>query len=171
MPALAVGLATATVLSAVGLAAAAASTSSPHPGNGPASSAGAPSHQRLLTANRRAELTSTGHTTVVRHTRAHGELTLLVQVGRITSTAPDSITVTSKGGYVHSYAVTAATRIRAQRQQVAAATLEDGDRVLVVASSDGRARRIALRSARDRAMYAAKTAGKDRHSTFDRPDS
>ena len=143
---LATGLAAAAAVTATGLAVAQAAT--PAPGPSPAASADA-AHQaarpRLLTPAQRTELRTTGHVTVTRHTRKRGDITLHLQVGRITAVSPTSVTVRSRTGYSHSYAITSATKVRERRAPLPVAALAPGDRVLVVATADDTARRITRR--------------------------
>ena len=100
---------------------------------------------RLLTPAERAQLKATGHTTVVRHTRKHGDVTLSIQIGHISSASPSAISVASRGGYVHTYTLTAATAVRERKAHVPTSDLRAGERVLVVATGDGTARRIVIR--------------------------
>ena len=136
-------------LSAVGLSAAGLSTASADPTT-PAAT-GTTSHSRGLTQQQRATLRSSGHLSVVRHTRAHGDVTVLVQRGVIEAVNATSIRLRSKDGYAHSYVISAATKVRQGRQPGAVSRLHTGERALVVAVTTPRgdvARRIGqLRSA------------------------
>ncbi|GAC1445388.1 MAG: hypothetical protein NVS3B26_10480 [Mycobacteriales bacterium] len=100
---------------------------------------------RFLTPTERAELRATGHTTVVRHTRKHGDVTLTVQVGRITAVSPTAITVVSRSRYGRTYALVPGTVVKDHRRTVGMEDLTLGDRVLVVATPAGPARRIFIR--------------------------
>ncbi len=88
---------------------------------------------RGLTPQQRATLRSTGHLSVVRHTRKHGAVTVLVQRGVIESVDATSITLRSRDGYEHSYVINAATKVREHRQPVAVGVLHTGERAMVVA--------------------------------------
>jgi hypothetical protein len=100
---------------------------------------------RLLTATERAQLKATGHTTVVRHTRKHGDVTLTVQTGHVGNASGKGITVMSRGGYGGTYALTPVTVVREGGARVSLSSIKGGDRVLVIATADGTARRIIIR--------------------------
>lgn len=150
---LATGLAAGAALTATGLgvasaaapAAPAASNASPTVAAAASSAPAGQGHRRLLTPAQRAELRRTGHVTVTRHTKKHGVVSLDLQVGRITAASPTSVTVRSRSGYTATYAITAATKVRARGAVEPATALQPGDRVLVVATTDHVAHRIALR--------------------------
>ena len=108
-------------------------------------------HSRLITPEQRRQLRTTGHIVISKHTRKHGTVTVLVQRGTVDAVTPSSITLTSKDGYVHSYAITPKTKVREKGQPVALSELKTGERAMVIAlrTKDGdNARRIScLRSA------------------------
>ena len=116
------------VLSTAGLATASPTASS---ANGTVGKAG--SHHRLLTAQQRQTLRSTGHVEVVRHSRKHGDVTLEVQRGAITALTPTTIPLLSKGGYRHTYLLTPATTVREKGKAENVSDLTAGERVMVVA--------------------------------------
>jgi hypothetical protein len=93
----------------------------------------APGKGKLLTPAQRQQLRSTGHVTVTRHTPKHGTVTVLVQRGTVTALSATSITLRSKDGYAHSYAITPKTKVREQRQDVKLSDLKAGERAMVVA--------------------------------------
>ena len=113
------------VLSSAGLASASpASPSSPGSHHG---------HHRLLTAEQRQTLRRTGHVEVIKHTREHGDVSLEVQRGAITTLTPSTITLLSKSGYSHSYQLTQATIVREKGQKEGVLDLTVNERVMVVA--------------------------------------
>ena len=79
-------------------------------------------------ANRQ-QLRTTGHTTIT------------VQRGRVTAVSPTSISLTSKDGYAHTYAITAKTKVKQHRVAVALSGLKVGAPAQVIADADT-ARRI-----------------------------
>lgn len=156
---LATGLTAAAALTATGFTVAHAGTPSPTSVTSTAASfiAAQPAAQpaapparrtRLLTAAQRTELRTTGHVTATRHTKKRGDVTLDLQVGRVMAATPTSITVHSRSGYHHTYAITGATKVRERRAPVPASALKPGDHVLVVATTDDVARRIIVRPLR-----------------------
>ena len=131
-------------LTATGLTAAGLGTANADPAR-PAAN-GTAAHARGLTPQQRATLRSTGHLSVVRHTRKHGDVTVLVQRGVIEAVDATSIRLRSKDGYVHSYVISGVTKIRERRQPVAVSKLHAGERAMVLAvttPSGDVARRIA----------------------------
>jgi len=88
---------------------------------------------RLLTPAQRRELRTTGHLTVTKHTRKHGDITLLVQRGEVTAVSPTSISLKSKDGYSHSYVITDRTKVREQGEAVDLSDVKVGERAMVVA--------------------------------------
>jgi hypothetical protein len=103
---------------------------------------------RLMDRADRQELRKTGHVTVTRDTKKHGTVTVLVQVGEITTISPTSVTLTSKDGYIHSYVLTAKTKVKQKGANVSPSDVKVGQKALVVAlrTKDGDdARRLALR--------------------------
>ena len=119
------------VLSATGLAAGGLGTANADPTSPAAASATTQAH--ALTPAQRATLRSTGHLSVVRHTRKHGDVTVLVQRGVIEAVDATSITLRSRDGYQHNYVISAVTKVRERRQPVAIGTLHTGERAMVVA--------------------------------------
>ena len=102
-------------------------------------------HARLLTPAQRRELRSTGHIVISKHTAKHGTVTVLVQRGEVLAVSASSISVKSKDGYTHSYAITPKTKVREQGQPVDLSDVKVGERAMVVAlrTKDGDvARRI-----------------------------
>lgn len=118
-------------LTATGLAAGGLGTANADPARAAATSTAA--HARGLTPQQRATLRSTGHLSVVRQTRKHGAVTVLVQRGVIEAVKATSITLRSKDGYEHSYVISAVTKVRERRQPVAVGALHTGERAMVVA--------------------------------------
>lgn len=97
---------------------------------------------KLLKPAERRELRQSGHATVTRETKKHGTVTVQVQRGVVTGVSPTSITVKSKDGYEHSYALTGKTKVRSNKATVAAASdLKVGAKAQVIAVKD-EARRI-----------------------------
>lgn len=77
---------------------------------------------------------------------AHGEFvvrqkagfaTVALQRGEITAVSATSITLTSKDGYVHSYLISAQTKVRSKGQTVAVGELKNGERAMVRAVKTG----------------------------------
>lgn len=91
-------------------------------------------HHRLLTVEQRQALRATGHVEFVKHTRKHGDVTIDVQRGKITALTPTSITLLSKGGFSHTYVLTAQTVVREKGQREAVSALMPDERVMVVAA-------------------------------------
>ena len=118
-------------LSATGLTAAGLGTANADP-TGPAA-VSATTRAHALTPAQRATLRSTGHLSVVRHTRKHGDVTVLVQRGVIEAVDATSIRLRSRDGYEHSYVISAVTKVRERRQPVAISKLHTGERAMVVA--------------------------------------
>ncbi len=96
---------------------------------------------KLITAENRQELRQTGHTTITRQTKKHGTVTVVVQRGEVTAVSPTSISLTSKDGYAHTYAITDKTKVKQRRVTVDLADLKVGARAQVIAVKDT-ARRI-----------------------------
>lgn len=137
---LAVAGTAAAAVTAAGLSMASAST----PTAAPSSAAAQHQHSRarLLTAEQRKELRTTGHVHVIRHTRKHGDVGLDLRLGKATVT-PNSVTVLSKDGSSQTFSTDGTTKVRSHKQP---ATVHSGDRVLVLATSkDGHARRVVVR--------------------------
>ena len=118
-------------LTATGLAAGGLGTANADPTKPAANTTAA--QPRMLTPQQRATLRSTGHLSVVRQTRKHGAVTVLVQRGVIEAVGATSITLRSKDGYTHSYVINAVTKVRERRQRVAVGALHIGERAMVVA--------------------------------------
>ena len=118
-------------LTATGLAAGGLGTANADPTRPAANSTAAPA--RGLTPQQRATLRSIGHLSLVRQTRKHGDVTVLVQRGMIEAVGATSITLRSKDGYQHSYVISAVTKVRERRQPVAVGALHTGERAMVVA--------------------------------------
>ena len=135
---LALAAAAATAVTTAGVAVASAAT--PSAPTGPAAVARHPG--RLLTPAQRQQLRTSGHLRATVHTRRHGDVTLDLRVGTVTALSPTSLTVLSKDGSSASFGITATTKVRSHH---AAATVATGDRVLVVATTDGHARRVQVR--------------------------
>lgn len=98
-------------------------------------------HARLLTAEQRKQLRSTGHVHGVRHTRKHGDVAFDLRAGTATVT-PNGLSVLSKDGSSGIFRTDAATKVRSHKQPT---TVHSGDRVLVIATADGHARRVVVR--------------------------
>ena len=97
---------------------------------------------RLLTAEQRKELRTTGHVHGGRHTRQHGDVGFDLRLGKATVT-PNGLTVLSKDGSSQTFRTDGTTKVRSHKQPT---TVHSGDRVLVVATSkDGHARRVVVR--------------------------
>ena len=88
---------------------------------------------RLLTPAQRQELRSTGHITLTKHTKRHGDITILVQRGEVTAISATSISLRSKDGYSHTYVITDRTKVREHRQPVDLSDLKVGERAMVIA--------------------------------------
>ncbi|MDP9102012.1 MAG: hypothetical protein M3N21_07700, partial [Actinomycetota bacterium] len=119
---------TAALLSGGGLVAVTAAGASASP----AVAAGRAAKHPLLDARHRAELRRTGHTLVVRHTRKHGDVTVLVQRGIVMDVSATAITLRSKDGYAHTYVINDATKVVDKRVRVSATALHVGERAMVV---------------------------------------
>jgi hypothetical protein len=105
-------------------------------------------HGRLLDRAERQELRRTGHVTVIRETKTHGAVNVLVQVGAITAISPTAVTLASKDGYTHSYLLTAKTKIKQRGADLSLTAVEVGQKALVVALQTKQgdlARRLAVR--------------------------
>ncbi len=90
-------------------------------------------HARLLTQAQRTELRTTGHLSLTKKTKKHGTVTVLVQRGEVTAMSPTSISLKSKDGFSHSYAITDKTKVRERGQAVDLADVKVGERAMVVA--------------------------------------
>jgi hypothetical protein len=107
-------------------------------------------HKRLLTREQRRELRTTGHLTVTKDTKKHGTVTVAIQLGEVTAVSPTSVTVKSRDGYVHSYAINDKTKVRVRRAPAAVDDLSVGMKaaVLALVTADGdQARRVIARPA------------------------
>lgn len=106
--------------------------------------------KRLLTPEQRQQLRTTGHLTVTKQTKKHGTVTIAIQLGEVSGITPTSITVTSKDGYTHSYAITDQTKVRVHRRAADVSELTVGAKAAVIAlstPSGDTARRILVRPA------------------------
>jgi hypothetical protein len=124
--------AAALILGTAGIAAAATKPSvAPRPGQtdtGTSPGTRAP----LISDDQRAQLRSSGHVEVIKHTKRRGDMTFEVQRGEITAINATAITVRSKDGYTHSYPVTAKTKVRERRSPIAIGDLKVGEQARVV---------------------------------------
>ena len=120
-------------------------------------------HARLLTQAQRTELRTTGHLSLTKKTKKHGTVTVLVQRGEVTALSPTSISLKSKDGFSHSYAITDKTKVRERGQTVDLGDVKVGERAMVVALQTKQgdvARRIGcLRPGKAAANPAASPAG------------
>ncbi len=90
-------------------------------------------HARLLTPAQRTQLRTTGHLSLTKKTKKHGTVTVLVQRGDVTAMSPTSISLKSKDGFSHSYAITDRTKVKERGQTVDLADEKVGERAMVVA--------------------------------------
>lgn len=130
---------TALAVTAAAVAVSGAALLVPHPADAATqlvASADSP-QQKLLTDAQRRQLRTTGHVTVTRATKHRGTVTVLVQRGKVDAVTPTSITLTSKDGYHHTYAITPQTKVRERRQPVDLGDLKVGERAMVVALHTG----------------------------------
>ena len=88
---------------------------------------------RLLTQDQRQQLRETGHLTLTKHTRRHGDVTVLVQRGEVTALSATSISLRSKDGYAHTYVITQRTKVRERGEPVPLDDVKVGERAMVVA--------------------------------------
>lgn len=117
----------------LGTATVAAAAAKPAGGTRARTESSATRRRPLLSPELRAQLRETGHVETVRHTRRRGDLTLELQRGTITAVSATSITLLSKDGYQHSYAVAPETKVRERGKPIAISELRVGERAMVVA--------------------------------------
>ncbi|HEX6446925.1 MAG TPA: hypothetical protein VF053_17660 [Streptosporangiales bacterium] len=117
----------------VGVASAATSDSgSPAPSS---SASAAPSHQDRQHSRRAGVLRRVEHGVFTLAGRRHR--TVDVQRGEVQSVSATSVTVKSRDGYTHRYAVDAHSRVRKDRERSSIGRVAKGDRVWVVAEHSG----------------------------------
>jgi hypothetical protein len=143
------------VIGAFGVAVASAGT--PVRGRRPATpvaaATGLGGRQKAMSDDARAQLRSTGHVEITKHPRRRAERTFLVQSGEVTAAGATSITLRSKDGYTHEYAVDAATKVRSRAGVGTFADVKLGGTALVIAGRTGagdfakRIRIVGLRAA------------------------
>lgn len=101
---------------------------------------------KLLKPKERRELRQTGHTTVTRETKKHGTVTVQVQRGDVTAVSPTSLTLKSKDGYTHTYAITDKTKVKSQKATASISGVTVGAKAQVIAVKD-QARRVRFQKA------------------------
>lgn len=108
-------------------------------------------HKRLLTPEQRQQLRQSGHLVLTKDTKRFGTITIAVQLGEVSDITATSITLTSKDGYSHTYAITDKTKVRVRRQPAAVSDIALHSKAAVIAlvtPTGDNARRIIVRPAR-----------------------
>jgi hypothetical protein len=123
------------VLASAALVGGGAALLAPSPADAATQAVSAADSGKGLSAADKTQLRDTGHVTVTRTTKKGKTVTVQVQRGTITALSATSVTIRSKDGYTHAYAIGKKTKVRGMG---VAAT---GERAQVIAVGD-HARRL-----------------------------